>query len=92
MGDPSSRCLPTVYARRAFRDSGGLYSVLVPLHVDSSHWWEPGHYLGTAVEQHFMVTQNRGMGSTIGVVLMVLMVLVMYLTRDRKDKGAMTHE
>ena len=39
-------CLPTVYARRAFRDSGGLYSVLVPLHVDSSHWWEPGHYLG----------------------------------------------
>ena len=48
--------------------------------------------LGTAVEQHFMVTQNRGMGSTIGVVLMVLMVLVMYLTRDRKDKGAMTHE
>lgn len=40
--------------------------------------------LGTAVEQHFLVTQNWGMGATIGVVLMLLMMLVMYLTRDRK--------
>ncbi|MGO4937724.1 ABC transporter permease [Fundicoccus sp. Sow4_H7] len=39
--------------------------------------------LGTAVEQHFLVTQNWGMGSTIGVVLMVSMVIVMLLTRER---------
>ena len=48
--------------------------------------------LGTAVEQHFLVTQNWGMGSTIGVVLMIAMVLVMFLTRDRKDKGALVNE
>lgn len=48
--------------------------------------------LGTAVEQHFLVTQNWGMGSTIGVILMISMVLVMFLTRDRKDKGALINE
>ena len=48
--------------------------------------------LGTAVEQHFLVTDNKGMGSTIGVILMVLMVVVMYLTRDRKDKGASAND
>ncbi len=40
--------------------------------------------LGTAVEQHFLVTQNWGMGATIGVVLMVSMVFVMYITRERR--------
>ncbi|MCW6652714.1 ABC transporter permease [Aerococcaceae bacterium NML191292] len=44
--------------------------------------------LGTAVEQHFLVTQNWGMGATIGVVLMIMMVIVMFVTRDRKEKGA----
>lgn len=39
--------------------------------------------LGTAVEQHFLVTQNWGMGATIGVVLMLVMVAVMFLTRDQ---------
>lgn len=39
--------------------------------------------LGTAVEQHFLVTQNWGMGSTIGVVLIVAMIVLMILTRDR---------
>ncbi|MDO4432442.1 MAG: ABC transporter permease [Aerococcaceae bacterium] len=43
--------------------------------------------LGTAVEQHFLVTQNWGMGSTIGVVLTLMMIVVMFLTRDRKTKG-----
>src|SRR5699024_3603491 len=28
--------------------------------------------LGTAIEEHFLVTQNWGMGSTIGVVLIVI--------------------
>lgn len=44
--------------------------------------------LGTAVEQHFLVTENWGMGATVGVVLMLLMVGVMYVTRDRQEKGA----
>lgn len=43
--------------------------------------------LGTAVEQHFLVTQNQGMGATIGVVLMVAMMLIMYVTRQRKEGG-----
>lgn len=37
--------------------------------------------LGTAIEQHFMVTQNWGMGSTIGVVLTLLMFALLALMR-----------
>lgn len=48
--------------------------------------------LGTAVEQHFLVTQNWGMGATIGVVLMIMMVAVMFITRDRQEKGASRDE
>ncbi|NLS44911.1 MAG: ABC transporter permease [Firmicutes bacterium] len=36
--------------------------------------------LGTAVEQHFLVTQDWGMGSTIAVFLIIAMVLTMLLT------------
>lgn len=43
--------------------------------------------LGTAIEQHFLVTQNWGMGSTIGVVLIVAMILIMLLTGEKKKKG-----
>ncbi|EFR31412.1 ABC transporter permease [Eremococcus coleocola] len=43
--------------------------------------------LGTAVEQHFLVTQNWGMGATIGVILLLAMILIMYLTRDRHEQG-----
>ena len=43
--------------------------------------------LGTAVEQHFLVTQNWGMGATIGVILMVAMFIIMYLTRQAKEGG-----
>ncbi|MBP1047777.1 ABC transporter permease [Enterococcus sp. BWM-S5] len=43
--------------------------------------------LGTAIEQHFLVTQNWGMGSTIGVVLIVAMVAVMILTGEKKKGG-----
>lgn len=42
--------------------------------------------LGTAIEQHFLVTQNWGMGSTIGLVLVLLMFIVMRLTTNRKVK------
>lgn len=47
--------------------------------------------LGTAVEQHFLVTQNWGMGATIGVVLLLLMVIVMRFTRP-KEIGGSTHD
>ena len=36
--------------------------------------------LGTAVEQHYLVTQNWGMGSTIGLVLILLMFLIMFIS------------
>ena len=41
--------------------------------------------LGTAVEEHFLTTQNWGMGSTIAIVLVVAMVLVMSLTKEKKE-------
>ncbi|MCM3569716.1 ABC transporter permease [Neobacillus mesonae] len=40
--------------------------------------------LGTAIEQHFLVTQDWGMGSTIAVFLIIIMVLIMLLTNTRK--------
>ena len=43
--------------------------------------------LGTAIEQHFLVTQNWGMGSTIGVILIITMFFIMYLTREKKKGG-----
>jgi len=43
--------------------------------------------LGTAIEEHFLTTMNWGMGSTIGVVLIVAMIIVMTLTGDQKPKG-----
>ena len=43
--------------------------------------------LGTAVEQHFLVTQNLGMGSTNRVVLIVAMIILMFITRDRRKGG-----
>lgn len=43
--------------------------------------------LGTAIEQHFLVTQNWGMGSTIGVILIIAMFLVMLLTGEKKKGG-----
>ncbi|MGX7108711.1 ABC transporter permease [Facklamia miroungae] len=43
--------------------------------------------LGTAVEQHFLVTQDWGMGSTIGVVLMLIMFIILFITRDRSKAG-----
>ena len=40
--------------------------------------------LGTAIEQHFLTTQNWGMGSTIGVILIVTMLVIMWVTKERK--------
>ncbi|MEH7107457.1 ABC transporter permease [Bacillus sp. JJ1764] len=40
--------------------------------------------LGTAIEQHFLVTQDWGMGSTIAVFLIIIMVLIMVATDTRK--------
>lgn len=36
--------------------------------------------LGTAIEQHFLVTQDWGMGSTIAVFLIIAMAVIMFLT------------
>ena len=43
--------------------------------------------LGTAIEEHFLVTQNWGMGSTIGVILIVAMFIVMMLTGEKRKGG-----
>lgn len=42
--------------------------------------------LGTAIEQHFLVTQNWGMGSTIGVILIITMFIIMFFTREKKKE------
>ncbi|KRM88374.1 ABC transporter permease [Lacticaseibacillus thailandensis] len=48
--------------------------------------------LGTAIEEHFLTTMNWGMGSTIGVVLIVAMVIIMLLTSERQHrKGRVIH-
>ncbi|WP_368654048.1 ABC transporter permease [Ornithinibacillus sp. 4-3] len=43
--------------------------------------------LGTAIEQHFLVTQDWGMGATIAVFLILIMVVIMLLTGNRKRGG-----
>lgn len=43
--------------------------------------------LGTAIEEHFLTTQDWGMGSTIGVVLILAMFIVMFVTGDTREKG-----
>ncbi|PPA70665.1 ABC transporter permease [Jeotgalibacillus proteolyticus] len=40
--------------------------------------------LGTAIEQHFLVTQDWGMGSTIAVFLIIAMIIIMFLSGNRK--------
>lgn len=44
--------------------------------------------LGTAIEEHFLTTMNWGMGSTIGVVLIVAMIIVMQLTNDHSGRSS----
>ncbi|MFC5631265.1 MULTISPECIES: ABC transporter permease [Streptococcus] len=41
--------------------------------------------LGTAIEQHFLTTQNWGMGATIGVILIVAMIVTMWVTKERQQ-------
>lgn len=40
--------------------------------------------LGTAIEQHFLVTQDWGMGATIAVFLIIAMAIIMIVTGNRK--------
>lgn len=40
--------------------------------------------LGTAIEQHFLVTQDWGMGATIAVFLIIAMAVIMIFTGQRK--------
>ncbi|SHE84991.1 spermidine/putrescine transport system permease protein [Atopostipes suicloacalis DSM 15692] len=48
--------------------------------------------LGTAIEQHFLVTQNWGMGSTIGIILIVLMFIVIKLTSNKKARRGVSND
>lgn len=48
--------------------------------------------LGTAIEEHFLTTQNWGMGSTIGVVLILAMFVVMALTGEPNKGGGRRRE
>ncbi|MBF0710692.1 MULTISPECIES: ABC transporter permease [unclassified Gemella] len=43
--------------------------------------------LGTAIEQHFLVTQNVGLGSTIAVFLILIMAIIMILTNTKNKLG-----
>ena len=43
--------------------------------------------LGTAIEQHFLITQNWGLGSAIGVLLIIAMIIIMLLTANKKKGG-----
>ncbi|WP_017756703.1 ABC transporter permease [Calidifontibacillus oryziterrae] len=43
--------------------------------------------LGTAIEQHFLVTQDWGMGATIAVFLIIFMFIIMIVTGNRKRGG-----
>lgn len=42
--------------------------------------------LGTAIEEYFLTTMNWGMGSTIGVILIAIMIITMVFTTDRKKR------
>ncbi|MCC3376178.1 ABC transporter permease [Cohnella sp. REN36] len=44
--------------------------------------------LGTAIEQHFLVTQDWGMGAAIAVFLILAMVVIMIVTGKRQKGGA----
>ncbi len=44
--------------------------------------------LGTAIEQHFLVTQDWGMGATIAVVLMAAMAVIVVLTGTGRKEGS----
>lgn len=43
--------------------------------------------LGTAIEEHFLVTQNLGLGSTIAVFLILVMGIIMVLTNNKNKLG-----
>lgn len=43
--------------------------------------------LGTSIEQHFLVTQDWGMGSTIAVFLIIIMFLFMAVTGTTRKRG-----
>lgn len=43
--------------------------------------------LGTAIEQQFLTNENWGMGSTVGMFLILFMVFIMFLTRTKKVGG-----
>ncbi|QQD85836.1 MULTISPECIES: ABC transporter permease [Jeotgalicoccus] len=45
--------------------------------------------LGTAIEQQFLTNENWGMGSTIGIFLVIFMLLIMVITSGKSDNRVM---
>jgi spermidine/putrescine transport system permease protein len=43
--------------------------------------------LGTAIEQHFLVTMDWGMGSAIAVILIIIMAIIMIVTGNQGARG-----
>ena len=75
-----------VIERRQKRRTSSFHSFSFTLHADTFDWRKPCNHVRTAIEQHFLVTQNWGMGSTIGVILIIAMFLVMLLTGEKKKE------
>ncbi len=72
----------------------GVQSVFIQsesLHVDTDDRWKPRHYLrDCGIEQHFLTTQNWGMGSTIELFWSFAMLLTMWATeKGENDEKAL---
>ncbi|MDO1605065.1 ABC transporter permease [Lactobacillus sp. YT155] len=50
--------------------------------------------LGTAIEEHFLTTMNWSMGSTVGVILVFIMIaIILFTSKTKKNKvGVKNHE
>ena len=86
MGDLPPRYLPSINEWSEKWGSVGLYPQLESLHADTFDWWDRVITLGTAIEQNFLTNDNYGMGSTIGVILILTMFITMWVTKERRER------
>ncbi len=68
------------------QEFNSFHSQSQPLHADSFDWRKPSYYPGDSDWATFSTTQNWGMGSTIGVVLIIAMSLD-YVGNQRKERS-----